>query len=83
MSYFDTINIVSVEPTNENDLDSREVLVTFDDGTEVHICACCESWEQYGAPTEVLWKTVSIAERNNEWLHGIGEFDPDTSQHNY
>ena len=43
MAYFDSIKIVSVEPTNENDLDAREVLVTFDDGTEVHICACCES----------------------------------------
>lgn len=83
MSYFDRIKIVSVEPTNENDLDSREVLVTFDDGTEVHICACHESWEQYGAPSDVLKKTVAIADRNNAWLHGMGEFDPDTSQHNY
>lgn len=83
MSYFDSIKIVSVKPTNENDLDAREVLVTFDDGTEVHICACCESWEQYGAPRDVLKKTVPIADRNNAWLHGMGEFDPDMSQHNY
>lgn len=75
MAYFDSIEIVSVEPLNEDNVEEREILVTFDDGTEVHICACYESWQQYGAPADVLRRTVGIAERNNAWLHGVDDFD--------
>lgn len=59
--------IESIELVNKG---GREVVVHMDNGEEVHILPCHESWEQYGAPTDTLQKTVDIAEHYNEWLHG-------------
>jgi len=62
--------IVNVDFINENEIEDREVVVTLDNGTEVHICACYESWEQYGGTTDELRTTMPIAEKSNYWLHG-------------
>lgn len=55
-------------------VEDREAIVTLDNGTEIHICACYESWEQWGGTRDELGCTVSIADCINDWLHGIGEF---------
>lgn len=46
-----------------------------DDGREITIlaCKCYESWEQWGAPTEILSDNVDAVER---WRHGgLESFD--------
>lgn len=50
----------------------REVLVTLDNGTVVHIGSCYESWQQWGGTTDELYATVDVADIMNGWLH-----DPD------
>ena len=52
----------------------REVVCTLDNGTEVHITDCYESWEQWGGNRDELACTVDVADCINEWLHGIGDF---------
>jgi len=52
----------------------RKIIVRIKEGNIVHkvtIEPCYESWQQYGAPQEVLKRTVPIAEKYNDWLHGI------------
>lgn len=51
----------------------REVLVTLNNGTVIHIAACDESWELSGGTTEELYITFDVAELYNEWLHGGDE----------
>lgn len=65
--------ISSIDFINVDDVENREVIVTLNNGTEVHICACYESWEQYNGTTPELATTVDIADCVNEWLHGIGD----------
>ena len=52
----------------------REVVCTLDNGTEVHITDCYESWEQWGGNCDELSCTVDVADCINDWLHGIGDF---------
>lgn len=54
---------------NEGDHENREVLVTLDNGTEVHITACHASWQQWGGTTDELYVTMPVANRLNGWLH--------------
>lgn len=54
----------------------REAVVTLNNGTEIHICACYESWEQYGGNRDELGATVDIADCINGWLHGIEDEPP-------
>lgn len=65
------IGIEKVELLNENDIENREVKVTMKSGSEIHIIACHNSWEQYGGLLEEEQATVPIAEKYNDWLHGI------------
>ena len=65
-------SVEAVEPKTFGNV--REVHVHFDDGNTVKIGACLESWEQWGAPARHRWHTVSIANKCNKWLHGVGEF---------
>lgn len=53
----------------------REVLVTLNNGTEIHIVPCHESWEQFGGTIDELYTTVDVAEAYNNWLHGGDEPD--------
>lgn len=62
------IGIEKVELLIEN----REVKVTMKSGSEIHIVACYNSWQQYGGLLEEEQATVPIAEKYNDWLHGIG-----------
>lgn len=52
----------------------REVMCTLDNGTEIHIAECYESWEQWGGTTDELACTVDIADCINGWLHGYEDF---------
>lgn len=65
------IGIVKVELLNDDNIDKREVKVTMKSGSEIHIVACHDSWEQYGGFLEEEQATVPIAEKYNDWLHGI------------
>ena len=65
--------ISSIDFINVDDVENREVIVTLNNGTEVHICACYEAWEQYNGTTPELATTVDVADCVNEWLHGIGD----------
>ena len=70
MGWFDNVSVNKIELLNVDKVEDREVKVTLSNGTEVHIVACYESWQQYGGTTEELGLTVDIAERYNAWLHG-------------
>ena len=70
MDWFDNVSVKKIELLNEDKVEDREVKVTLSNGTEVHIVACHESYEQYGGCVEELKKTIDIAERYNAWLHG-------------
>ena len=67
------LNIDEVRPVVNQD-GTREVHVIFGDGRIVNIAKCYESWEQWGAPADYRWKSVTIANRCNDWLHGKGVF---------
>ena len=54
----------------------REVMCTLDNGTEIHIAACYESWEQWGGNRDELGCTVDIADCINDWLHGLEDEPP-------
>ena len=70
MGWLDNVSVKKIELLNEDKVEDREVKVTLSNGTEVHIVACHESYEQYGGCVEELKKTIDIAERYNAWLHG-------------
>ena len=70
MGLFDNVSVKEIELLNTDKVEDREVKVTLSNGTEVHIVACHEGWEQYGGCVEELKKTIDIAERYNAWLHG-------------
>jgi hypothetical protein len=61
---------------NGDKVEDREAVVTLDNGTEIHISACYESWQQYGGCHDELVATVNIAECINDWLHGIEDEPP-------
>ena len=70
MGWFDNVSVKKIDLLNTDKVEDREVKVTLSNGTEVHIVACQESYEQYGGCVEELKKTIDIAERYNAWLHG-------------
>lgn len=65
------MQIKSTHFLNENNVEKRKIKVTLTNGTKITIEACHESWEQWGGTEEELWLTVPIAEKHNNWLHGI------------
>ena len=66
-------NIKEIKPIISDD-NRREVHVHFTDGTVVKIAKCQKSWEQWNAPIDYRWASVPIADKCNNWLHGIGTF---------
>ncbi len=62
--------IQKISLLDKDDVKNREVAVTLDNGTEIHIGACHESWEQWNGTRDELYTTVDVAEHYNAWLHG-------------
>lgn len=69
------MEVTEIKLLNANDVENRQVEVTLSNGTVIKIEKCCESWQQYGGTIEELGLTVDIAERYNNWLHGIKDID--------
>lgn len=65
--------IKDIEFKNNGKIKDREVVVTLDNDTEIHIASCYESWQQWGGTRDELCCTVDVAECANDWLHGMGE----------
>ena len=55
---------------NVDNIENREVVVTLNNGIQIHIVACYESWQQYGGTIDEMKITAPIAEQYNGWLHG-------------
>ena len=64
------LKIKKIEFLYEKQPNRREVKVTLNNGTKIHIVKCYESWEQFGGTIDELRVTVPIAEKYNGWLHG-------------
>lgn len=69
------MEVTEIKLLNANDVENRQVEVTLSNGTVIKIERCYESWQQYGGTVEELGLTVDIAERCNNWLHGIEDID--------
>ena len=69
------MEITEIKLLNANDVENRQVEVTLSNGMVIKIEKCYESWQQYGGTVEELGMTVDIAERYNNWLHGIEDID--------
>lgn len=69
------MEVTEIKLLNANDVENRQVEVTLSNGTVIKIEKCYESWQQYGGTIEELGMTVDIAERYNNWLHGIEDID--------
>jgi len=65
--------IINVELCNANNVEEREVKVTLENGSEITIVACEESFEQYGGTIDELYSTIDIAMEVVDWLHGGDE----------
>lgn len=52
----------------ENEEERRLEVALIPDFT-VHIVACYNSFEQYGATMDALYKTLPLAQAANDWLH--------------
>lgn len=74
--------ITDVEFHDNGNIDDREVVVTLENDTEIHIAACYESWEQWGGTKDELCCTVDIADCVNDWLHGL-ENEPPAEVYDY
>lgn len=70
--------ITSIEPKTCGNI--REVHVHFNDGKVVKIGTCDSSWAMWNAPMQHRWMAVGIANKCNDWIHGVGEFP---KFHNY
>lgn len=75
--------IINVEFHDNDNVENREVVVTLDNGTEVHIVRCYESWEQFGGTTDELYCTVDVADCVNDWLHGDDELPTEVYDYIY
>ena len=62
--------IKKVEFLYKNQPNRRKIKITMKSGNIIYIESCCESWQQYGGSVEELYKTMKIAEKFNNWLHG-------------
>ena len=69
------MEVTEIKLLNANDVENRQVQVPLSNGTVIKIEKCYESWQQYGGTIEELGMTVDIAERYNNWLHGIEDID--------
>ena len=69
------MEVTEIKLLNANDVENRQVEVTLSNGTVIKIEKWYESWQQYGGTIEELGMTVDIAERYNNWLHGIEDID--------
>ena len=69
------MEVTEIKLLNANDVENRQVEVTLSNGTVIKIEKRYESWQQYGGTIEELGMTVDIAERYNNWLHGIEDID--------
>ena len=69
------MEVTEIKLLNANDVENRQVEVTLSNGTVIKIEKCYESWQQQGGTIEELGMTVDIAERYNNWLHGIEDID--------
>lgn len=49
----------------------RHIKVAMTSGNIITIVPCYESYEQFGGFDAELWKTLPIAKKYNDWLHGI------------
>lgn len=63
------MKITNIEHNNAKNPKNREVLVTLNNGTTVHIESCYESWQQWGGNVDELRVTVDVADMVNDWLH--------------
>ena len=70
MGWFDNVSVNKIELLNVDKVEDREVVVTLNNSTQIHIVACHESWEQYGGTIDEMKITAPIAEQYNGWLHG-------------
>lgn len=68
--------IEDINFNESNETNDREVVVTLNNGTEIHIVSCYESWEQYGGTKDELYTTVAVADLCNDWLHEIDDEPP-------
>ena len=75
--------IINVEFHDNDNIENREVVVTLDNDTEVHIVRCYESWEQFGGTTDELCCTVDVADCVNDWLHGDDELPTEVYDYIY
>ena len=73
----DEIKVTKVEFLYVNQPSRRKIKVKLNTGSTIYIERCYESWEQYGGTTDELYITMPIAERYNDWLHGMEELDVD------
>lgn len=55
----------------------RKVIAILENGTDITIESCYESWQQYGGTTDELWATYELAELCNGWLHNECDELPD------
>ena len=62
--------VVDVQYVNEDDVDSRELRITLENGTEITAVACCESFEQWGGNSDEQWSALPTIEDNLDWLQG-------------
>lgn len=68
--------ITDIEFHDASDPQDREVIVTLNNETKIHITSCYESWEQYGGTRDELSTTVDVADEVNGWLHGFEDEPP-------
>jgi hypothetical protein len=67
------VKIKKIEFLYRNQPKRRKIKVTLTDGSRTYIESCHEAWQQYGNVTDNLWLTVGLADKYNDWLHGIGD----------
>lgn len=65
--------VTLINPIENNE--ERELKVNLSNGTQITICGCQGSWQQYGGDERELWVTVPIAESAAAWLNGEEEYD--------
>ena len=69
------MEVTEIKLLNANDVENCQVEVALSNGTVIKCEKCYDIWQQYGGTIEELGMTVDIAERYNNWLHGIEDID--------
>lgn len=65
--------VTEIKPIENNN--DRELKVTLSNSTEITICGCQGSWQQYGGDERELWISVPIAEAATSWLNFEDEYN--------